>query len=71
MRLAFFLMFLLLIQGCVQGIQQSSPEHTQAKADTIPIMVQTRPLATGFEIEECLKPEGKKLLEDWLSEPQL
>jgi hypothetical protein len=109
MRFAFYLMLVLIIQGCAQGIQKSSSENVQTKADIIAVEVKTKTVAKGFApvkqmlstncspchnpggkmydrlpfdnaeivrthstgIEGRLKPEDKKLLEDWLSEPQL
>lgn len=110
MRIAFWILLLLLIQGCAQRIPKTAPESTQGNAAITPASVQTKTMTGGFEPVKLLlasncspchvpggkmyerlpfdnpetvrahstsiagrlkKPEDKKLLEDWLSEPQL
>ena len=110
MRLAFYVVLFLMIQGCAKGIQKSAVEKTQTQADVVQSPAQTKPNTIGFQpVKQMLstncspchnpggkmyerlpfddpktvrahstgiagrldKPEDKKLLEDWLSEPQL
>src|SRR5262245_677852 len=107
MRFAFFVVLLLLIQGCAQQIQKPSADSQIISQQQ---SVQTKPASQGcdpvkvmlstncapchnpggkmyerlpFDNPEIVrtnstrisgrlnKPEDKKLLEDWLSEPQL
>ena len=110
MRFAFYVILILMIQGCAKGIQRSAAENTQPQAEITPASAKPQPKTHGFEpVKQMLssncspchipggkmydrlpfddpetirvhatrisgrlnKPEDKKLLEDWLSEPQL
>jgi hypothetical protein len=110
MRFAFYVIWILTIQGCTNTIQKSPAENTQDKAEIVVAPLQTQAMKNGFDpVKQMLsgncspchipggkmyerlpfdnpqtvrahstriagrleKPEDKKLLEDWLSEPQL